>query len=937
MPVDEDDFAIVGSDGSAPDTRIDTWQLEAPNALRFDFSSQETDVGYFLCSLDGGPRTPCRSGQRYLAVSVGPHTFSVAAVDAALNTDPTPAEMTVDVTPVAGAVETTFTQVPPTLTFMTEAHFAFASDMPNAMFECALDGGAYVACTSPATFSNLSFGVHELLVRAVAGGHFDATPASHEWRVEPDAPAGTLTINLATRAGSSLPITWGVVLTPPGYEIYDARKLVRKEGSAPTGPSDGDILYYGWAESLSQDLSQLLPTLPTVPRRYEYALFACKSANDCMLWPLRATFEPTLNTLLKAGGYTLVWRHPQATTCADATSLGTAAVVCPSTPDCGWWQDVPDAAEWWLSPPADAAACAAAARDGGGTGLRARLLDASGIAQAGIVAGALLQANTPIDFWFAGEFDRTLRPARLVAETFGLDPAIVVAREDITYFAYDEASRCAAQGALITAPFYDMDLGRYPNRLLVVHGESCPPFDTLSDGEMSLWKGPDTLVVRIPADPTAWESNVPPDPDPDTAILSGPSAVTTQTSATFTFSAALPGIGTTFECSLDDGPFAACSSPHTENGLPATLATHHFAVRAKLGLRVDPTPAVHEWTIDPNVLEGTLTVEAPVGKNLTLAWSDLVVPEPVAATFSERRLLRKESSGPLHPADGALVATTTGSSAVDDLRSLTPTTSTQTHVYHYALFVCEPMPSSVCLSVPLRATFSPTLSQALRGGGYTLIFRHAETDRSGYSMCSDSLSSQCTMTECQANTCASVSDKWWRDVPAVDGWYSTEANASSVATYCPSRLGGGGGVRSRQMEKLGSEQSTLVGEQLLRAGIDIAQWYTSEHDRALRTGRLMAAARGLDPDVVVTRFDLTYWACESIRCAASFALAGQTLALVGDRYQNRVLVGHAGFSCTVIASLARAATAVYKVPIESQSSPVEIILPTLNDWMNKVP
>jgi hypothetical protein len=59
----------------------------------FTFAATETQVSY-QCRLDNSAFIPCSSGYRIENVGIGPHTFSVQAVDAALNGDPFPAEFT---------------------------------------------------------------------------------------------------------------------------------------------------------------------------------------------------------------------------------------------------------------------------------------------------------------------------------------------------------------------------------------------------------------------------------------------------------------------------------------------------------------------------------------------------------------------------------------------------------------------------------------------------------------------------------------------------------------------------------------------------------------------------------------------------------------------------------------------------------------------------
>jgi hypothetical protein len=65
--------------------------------------------------------------------------------------------------------------------------------------------------------------------------------------------------------------------------------------------------------------------------------------------------------------------------------------------------------------------------------------------------------------------------------------------------------------------------------------------------------------------------------------------------AIFTFSA--NEAGSTFECSLDGGTFAACTPAASYNGLAD--GAHSFSVRATdLAGNLDATPAIYSWTVD---------------------------------------------------------------------------------------------------------------------------------------------------------------------------------------------------------------------------------------------------------------------------------------------------------------------------------------------------
>jgi len=96
------------------------------------------------------------------------------------------------------------------------------------------------------------------------------------------------------------------------------------------------------------------------------------------------------------------------------------------------------------------------------------------------------------------------------------------------------------------------------------------------------------------------ENGCPPQPEPgpdttppDTTITKGPKAKTKKKRATFEFSGSIAGA--TFECSLDDGAFAPCTSPHT---LKVKKGKHSFQVRAKdVAGNVDGSPATFGWKV----------------------------------------------------------------------------------------------------------------------------------------------------------------------------------------------------------------------------------------------------------------------------------------------------------------------------------------------------
>ncbi len=133
---------------------------------------------------------------------------------------------------------------------------------------------------------------------------------------------------------------------------------------------------------------------------------------------------------------------------------------------------------------------------------------------------------------------------------------------------------------------------------LIAAGE-CPGGEPVGGDEVcdDPWPGdPDGLNEPL-VDAAAIASAPPPAPDttpPETTITSGPSDPTNSTDATFEFTADETA---TFECHVDGAGFAACTSPHTENGL--SDGPHTFEVRATDDAgNTDPSPASFTWSID---------------------------------------------------------------------------------------------------------------------------------------------------------------------------------------------------------------------------------------------------------------------------------------------------------------------------------------------------
>ena len=181
-------------DTTAPNTNITSQPSDPTNSTGASFAFTSSEGGStFEVRLDGGAWTPSASPAAYSGLSEGSHAFQVRATDAAGNQDATQASYTwtIDTT----APNSSFTSTPADPSSDTTPTFGFASTEAPATYEVNLDGGGWVAASTPLTISPaLSDGSHTLQLRASdIVGNQDATPAAYTWLVDDTNPTGSVT------------------------------------------------------------------------------------------------------------------------------------------------------------------------------------------------------------------------------------------------------------------------------------------------------------------------------------------------------------------------------------------------------------------------------------------------------------------------------------------------------------------------------------------------------------------------------------------------------------------------------------------------------------------------------------------------------------------------------------------------------------------------
>jgi hypothetical protein len=149
-------------DADPPQTTID----DAPSgtvaiaSAIISFSANEANVTY-TCSFDGGPGQACTSPFSATNLAQGPHSFSVAATDAAGNTDPSPAtaQWTVD------TVSPDIALTGPNNGDTVGPRVSYSFTTSEGVVECRIAGGDWAACSSPRAF-NLPAGDGNFEIRA---------------------------------------------------------------------------------------------------------------------------------------------------------------------------------------------------------------------------------------------------------------------------------------------------------------------------------------------------------------------------------------------------------------------------------------------------------------------------------------------------------------------------------------------------------------------------------------------------------------------------------------------------------------------------------------------------------------------------------------------------------------------------------------------------
>jgi uncharacterized protein (TIGR03382 family) len=587
----------------------------------FVFSSDESPVTY-MCELNPGATTftPCPQGDTFPGLSDGTYTLTVAATDQYGNTDPNPPSYTWTVTTTLPVV--TIVQHPPALTNQTTATFTLMSSEPVSFsFLCSLDGKPFTSCTSTPTFTGLTDGSHTLLAGGTDTlGNSASPPASYTWTIHVEPPTTQIvTMPPAVTNSTTGTFTFSSSADPATYmcELSPATTFTScTNPQAFTGLSNGQHIL-------------------TVASQDQYG----------NVDPNPPSYTWTVNTVVPVVTITSMPASMTSSTTADFTLMssetlvsylcaldGAAYSMCTSTPT---YSGLTTGSHTFSASGVDAAGNMAAPAMYTWTVLPAvpntTILTMPTNPSTQSTAVFTFGSNaSPVTFQCELDGATTFT----ACTTPGVFPGLMDGSHTITVRAMDSFGQVdpnppSYTWVIDTTPPTTMIVTQPPaitnsstasftfssNKSPVTYEcevDSATTFTACStpDTLTGLTNGEHVLQVRAKdaaglVDPVGavatWTVNT---NSPVTIILTGPDKATTETTATFTFTANETPV--TYECSVDNtSEWTACTSPLTLNTV--VVGAHTFHVRAKDDAgNIDPNPPSYPWTVEaPPVTQPT--------------------------------------------------------------------------------------------------------------------------------------------------------------------------------------------------------------------------------------------------------------------------------------------------------------------------------------------
>ncbi|MGA0068209.1 MAG: Ig-like domain-containing protein, partial [Miltoncostaeaceae bacterium] len=597
----------------------------------------------YECSIDGDAWAACTTPVEITGLDDGGHSVRARRVDAAGNPGPV-GETTWVVDTAPPTTPPALSGAPSGATAATTASITIAVDDGNTI-ECRLDGADWAACTSPWTTSGLADGAHAFAARQVDPAGNAGPQASAVWWVDTAPPAAptpgagpddsrepvavftftgepdsTFRCRLSTRSPDAVISDWTACASPhqtPSLEDGAYRmEIVQVD---PAGNA-GDAYVYDWVVRTGAPAQVTVSGIPDSPTNATTATLTATGEDGATIRCVvdgGGVDDPCDNPLaltgLGEGNHVVIYDQQLDGVTSAATVIRWTVDTTPPTRSPGIVSrpasptSETDAEIVFRTAPNTTTECAL---DGGAyaacssprtlTGLAegSHTLDIRSVDRAGN-AGA---ASTVT--WIV---DRT--PPTAPAEIGSRPDAITASTSALLTFTAGSdgvSTQCSVDGAAFaacTSPVSLTDLAEGS------HSFSVRPVDGAGN-------------IRTAATSYTWVVDLGP-PTTTPSIDSGPSGTTSDAQASLAFSGA--SAGEAYQCSLDGGTYAACTSPYTSR--PLADGSHVFRARLVDGAGNVGPAVTREWSIDTVAPSAPTFTSRPTGTvastSATVAFSGL--------------------------------------------------------------------------------------------------------------------------------------------------------------------------------------------------------------------------------------------------------------------------------------------------------------------------
>lgn len=505
----------------------------------------------------------------------------------------------------------TLTAQPPS-TGGPSATFAFTGPESTAVFECRLDGGAWLSCVSPRSYTGLTHGSHTVNVRAVDGAGNASGGTTTTWTVDATPPS--------------------VAMTAPGASSYNGAGWAAGCGT----PTTGDLC--GTAGDVGSGLATVDLSILRVGTSSYWDGSGFAAASET--W-LSATGTTSWSYAFAASSFpadgTYVVRR-RATDLVGNATTGSVSLTIDTTP-----------------PPTPQIVSAPGDPSGGTVQLDFTVAEVGAGTQCKLDAGEWATCTPPVGYTGLGDGSHTFSVratdaagnlSAAATHTWTVDtgiPSISVtfpsasrAYNDTTYAAgcgtpaigdlCGTASDPQGNLAGVAVSIQRISTGLFWNGtgftsaaelFLAATGTSSwsyavPAASFPAEGGYLVSARATDAVGLTAIDTVVISLDRTPPPVP--TLTSGPSGTTTGAD-TFTFTGES---GASFECRVDAGAWAACASPRTR---PALVdGPHTFDVRAVDGAGNAGPVASRTWTIDSTAPVVATTFPAALSVHNNTTW-----------------------------------------------------------------------------------------------------------------------------------------------------------------------------------------------------------------------------------------------------------------------------------------------------------------------------